>query len=108
MEAIDLSLKISKASPPLFLAVATGKHFPQAVITVRSAGEEPHDFLKWILTDVVVSSYSTAAAVADDSVSDRIMLSFNRIQVEYRQILATGALGPAVKAGWDIKKNAAI
>ena len=38
------TMNVSKASPKLFLAVATGEHFKTAVIVARKAGKEQQEY----------------------------------------------------------------
>src|SRR3989338_10520822 len=57
MQDFHFTMHSSKASPKLMLAVATGKHLPQAILTVRKAGESQLEYIKIKLSDVMVSSY---------------------------------------------------
>jgi type VI protein secretion system component Hcp len=36
---------------------------------------------------------------------DDVSLRFAKIQIDYRPQKATGALGAAIHAGWDVKQN---
>ena len=56
------------ASPNLFIACATGKHFPKATVTVRRAGEKPQEYLTYELTEVYISSITTSGQI---KLSDR-------------------------------------
>src|SRR4029079_10294572 len=60
MQDLRVVMKTGKASPPLLLAVATGQHFKQAVLTVRKAGKNQAEFLVFRLGDVLVSTYEIA------------------------------------------------
>lgn len=52
---------VSTASPSLFLKSATGAYIKYAILTARKAGgEQPQEFLKITLSDVLVSSYQTS------------------------------------------------
>ena len=55
--SIHFGMPMSKASPKLMSACATGKHIPSAVLTCRKAGGTQTEFLKIKLADVLVSSY---------------------------------------------------
>src|ERR1043166_6947293 len=54
----DLSLTkyVDKASPDLMLACCNGKHFPEAKLTVRKAGENPLEYLKIKFTEVLITA----------------------------------------------------
>lgn len=94
----------SKASPQLMLACASGQHAASAVLTGRRAGERQEDFLRFSLSDVLVSSFQIAGSQADGT-KDSVGLSFGQIVVEYRQRNPDGTLGATTKAGWDVKTN---
>jgi len=101
------TMKINKASPKLFLAAARGQRIKEATLTV--VDKSGHEHVRWQLADTRVSSYRTGGdATRDASPIDTLKLSFNKIKVEYREILPDGTLGPPIKAGWDLKANRGI
>ena len=51
-----------KASPVLVKACASGKHFKDAVMTVRKAGEGQQDFLKVTMKEVFITSIQPSGA----------------------------------------------
>jgi type VI secretion system secreted protein Hcp len=96
--------RVSKASPKLFLACASGQHLKQAQLVGVKAGKTQQEFLTWTFSDVLVSSYQTGGteqALPMDSVS----LNFSKVSVAYKAQKADGSLDTAVTAGWDIKTN---
>jgi type VI secretion system secreted protein Hcp len=104
VEDLHVTMRMSKASPLLFLACATGQHFKQAVLTSRRAGKTPQDFLVVTLTDVLVSSYHTGGNT-DIGPTDQVSFNFAKIQFQYRPQKADGSLDVPVQAGWDVKAN---
>ena len=62
---LHFTSSVHKGSTQLFLKCATGEHIKFGVLTVRKAGGTPQafDYLKFVLTDVLVSSYQPAFAV---------------------------------------------
>jgi type VI secretion system secreted protein Hcp len=46
---------VDKATPLLMRAACSGKHFPDAVLSVRKAGERQQDYLKYKLSDILIS-----------------------------------------------------
>jgi type VI secretion system secreted protein Hcp len=109
VQDFHFTARMSKASPLLMAACASGKHIKNAVITARRAGKSQAEFLKITLEEVLVSSYQTAAAEMDESGPvDSISLNFSRIRVEYRETKPDGTLGAADKFEWDVKKNRAL
>ena len=100
---------ISKASPLLMLACASGKHIKSAVLTARRAGKSQAEFLVITLRDVLVSSYQTSAGGGEEGGPvDSVSLNFTQIEVEYKETKPDGSLGPSVKFGWDLKRNAPV
>lgn len=97
--------QVTKASPKLFLACASGEHIKQAILTARKAGKGQQEFLKVTLSDLLVSSYQTEGAGGDVVPTDQVSLNFSKIEVSYREQKADGSLGEANLAGWDIKAN---
>ena len=98
--------RMSKASPKLFLACASGQHIPKAVLTVRKAGGTQQEFFQVTMSDLLVSSYQTGGAGSDNSLPiEQISINFAKIEVQYKEQDAKGNLGGPIKAGWDLKQN---
>ena len=97
--------QVTKASPKLFLACASGAHIKQAILTARKAGKVQQEFLKVTLSDLLVSSYQTEGSGGDVVPTDQVSLNFSKIEVSYREQKADGSLGENNVAGWDIKAN---
>jgi type VI secretion system secreted protein Hcp len=101
--------RVSKASPPLMLACAQGKHIQSAVLTARRTGGTEFEFLKLMLGDVVVSSFHTADNQEDeDGPVDSVSLGFSEIEFEYRSMKPDGSVGESVSTGWDVKQSKEI
>lgn len=100
---------VDKASPQLMLKCATGYHIKGAILTARKAGRDQQDYLKWTLTDVLVSSYQTGGSQGAIA-TDQFSLNFSRIDVEYIQQRPDGSLMPCsgCKTAYDLKANKAM
>jgi type VI secretion system secreted protein Hcp len=102
---ISITKVVDKSSTPLMLACCNGKHFATALITVRKAGENPLEYLKIKLTDVLVSSVQEAGH-GGDTLSESLTLNFAKVNVAYQQQNSKGAAeGSPDEMGWDVKKN---
>ena len=109
MQDLHFVMKVSKASPKLMLACASGQHIKKATLVCRKAGKDQQEFLKLSLTDLLVSSYQTGGSGHSDVVpTEQISLNFAKIEVEYKEQKPDGTLGGAVKSGWDVKANKAV
>jgi type VI secretion system secreted protein Hcp len=106
MQDFHFTMKVNKATPKLILACAKGDHIPKAVLTCRKAGGKQEEFLKYIFSDVLISSYRTDGFGGSDIVpTEQISLNYTKMEVEYKEQQKSGALGGAIKAGWDLKAN---
>ena len=105
MQDFSFVTRVSKASPKLFLACASGQHIRSGLLTVRRAGERQEEFLKVTMTDVLVSSWQQQGSAGDEVPTDQVSMNFAKIKVEYTEQSSTGASGETTSAGWDVKAN---
>jgi type VI secretion system secreted protein Hcp len=106
MQDFNFVMKMNKATPKLMLACASGEHIKKAELVCRKAGKEQQEYLKIVLSDVLVSSYQTGGSAGSSVVPmDQISLNFAKIEFEYKPQKADGTLDAAAKAGWDLKAN---
>jgi type VI secretion system secreted protein Hcp len=105
MQDLHVTAPVSKASPLLVLACASGTHVKSAVLSARRAGKKsPEDFLTFSLSDVLVRSYQIAGSEAEPP-RDAISLTFAKIEIVYKEQKADGSLGDTTRVGWDVVKN---
>lgn len=108
MQDLHFTTRVSKASPALFLACASGQHMKEARLAGVHAGAMQQEFLTWTFSDVLVTGYQTGGADDDAVPMDSVSLSFSKVRVEYKAQKADGSLDAAVTAGWDRKANKKI
>jgi type VI secretion system secreted protein Hcp len=87
---------VGKASPKLALACATGQHIAKATLFVRKAGEDPQDYYKVILEDVLVSSYQSAGSSGGDLPSDGFSFNYAKIEFDYSVQDAKGKIAAPI------------
>ncbi|EQM71290.1 hypothetical protein L682_06620 [Aquipseudomonas alcaligenes OT 69] len=108
----DLSLTkyVDKSSPNLMMACSSGKHYPEAKLTIRKAGgESPVEYLIITMSEVLISSVSTGGSGGEDRLTENISLNFAQVKVDYQPQKADGAKdGGPVKYGWNIRENVKI
>ena len=103
IQDFHFTTKLSKASPQLIMACATGQHIKSAKLFVRKQGTEQQDYYVITLSDCLVSSFSQggpspgAAGGLDPAPSESISLYFNSAAVQH-----TGADG-SVTAGTVVR-----
>jgi type VI secretion system secreted protein Hcp len=104
--------RISKASPALFLACASGSHLKSATLSgVRGAvgikGGGDAEFLKIKMTDLLITSQLLGDS-PDTDPSDQISFNFGRFELSYTPLSSAGSPLSPVTAGWDVKLNKKI
>src|SRR5207302_7681252 len=98
MQDFHFMMNVSKASPKLFLACATGEHIKEAILTCRKAGKQQQEYLKIEFRDLLVSSYQTNGdASANHLPMDSISLNFSKIRWDYKVQNEKGQLVPGAK-----------
>jgi type VI secretion system secreted protein Hcp len=104
----DLSFTkyVDASSNALMLCACNGKHIPDALLTVRKAGENPLEYIKITMKDVLVSSVSTGGSGGEDRLTENVTLNFAEVKFEYTKQGKTGAAdGGPMSMGWNIAKN---
>lgn len=99
---ISVTKYVDKTTPNLVQKLATGEHYPSAILTVRTAGAKPVEYLVITLTDVLVTSISTGGNGAEDRVTEEITLNFKAFELVYKPQQADGSGGAAVDVAYDI------
>jgi type VI secretion system secreted protein Hcp len=103
----DLSFTkyIDKSSPDLMLACCNGKHYPEALLTVRKAGEKPLEYLKVTMTEVMITSVSTGGSGGEDRLTENVTLNFAKVKVDYKEQKPDGTGGATPTMTWNIAEN---
>ncbi len=102
---IHFTASVNKSSPLLFLACATGQHIKKAVLFVRKAGGDQHDYYKVTMEDLLVSSVSDSGHEGQGIANESFSLNFAKVKLEYFEQKADGSVGGAVVFGYDLKAN---
>jgi type VI secretion system secreted protein Hcp len=106
MRDIHFTMFASKASTQLMQACANGKKFQKVTLTLRKAGSEQQEYMKFVFTDVYITSYTIGGPATETSKGEKvghekrenpipieeIALSFAQIEVEYRGQKSSGDL----------------
>src|SRR5438128_8438383 len=103
------SSEVSKASPKLFQACASGEHFKKVIIAMRTAGgDQQQDFYKITFSDCLISSYQTGGRGNENLPTENISLAFAKIELSFQTQSAAGGLLTPIEVGWDLKTNRAL
>jgi type VI secretion system secreted protein Hcp len=101
----DLSLTkyVDKSSPLLMLNCAKGSHIATATLYVLKAGATKNNqYIKIIMTDVLVTSVSTGGSGGEDKLTENISLNFAKVEFDYS---SDGTDATTGKFTWDIADN---
>ncbi|MBT0394094.1 Hcp family type VI secretion system effector [Morganella morganii] len=106
----DLYFKhyFDKASTNLLKYCLSGKHIPEAILTVRKSGGDPLEFLKITLQEIVITSVDSVGEIYMPSPIEKVSLQFARVKFEYLPQNAEGGSMGVVAVGYDIKANTSI
>jgi type VI secretion system secreted protein Hcp len=104
---IVISKKFDKSSVELMKAAATGKHLPEAKLTLQhSVGGAHRDYLVITLKDVLVSRWAPSGSVVQAGATEEVGLNYGQIEVRYRYMDArTGELKEAPMFGWNVETD---
>lgn len=107
VSSFNIMKKTDKTSPVLFNACCNGKHFDDAIVTMNKAsgdaGQAP--FLTYTFTDVMIESIQWSGSTGgDDTPTESVSMAFAKVEIEYQQQDAKGAVGKPVLGSWDLQK----
>lgn len=105
IQDLTITKYVDSATHALMLACCNGKHIPEALLTVRKAGEEPLEYLKITMSDVIVSSVSTGGSGGEDKLVETVSLNFGKVKVVYVPQKADGSGDAEKEMGWHIPLN---
>ena len=107
MQAHNISLTkyLDASSPTLHKFCANGKHVATGTLTVRKAGENPLEYLKIDLEEIIISSVSTGGSGGEDRLTENVSLNFKKFHTTYTPQADDGTAGAAVEAKWNIAEN---
>jgi len=104
----DLSFTkwVDKASTPLMLHCANGKHVPKCKLTVRKAGgDDPVNYIVITMDNCIVTSVSTGGSGGEDRLTENVTLNFEKVTVDYMKQTGKGGGETGGTLKWDIAAN---
>jgi type VI secretion system secreted protein Hcp len=105
---ISITKYLDLATPNLMLFCSNGKHITKGTLTVRKAGENPLEYLKITLKNILVTSYSTGGSGGEDRLTENVSLNFAEVKVEYAQQDEKGGKAGSNDYGWNIAQNTKV
>lgn len=105
VQDITVTKFIDKSTPNLITACCVGKHFKEATITVRKAGEKPVEYVVIKMKDVLVTNISTGGNGGDDRISETVTLNFAEFDYTYLPQKTDGSADGKISSKFSITKN---
>jgi type VI secretion system secreted protein Hcp len=106
VQDISITKWIDKSSANLMKYCCNGKHFKEALLTVRKAGEKPLEYVKIKMEELIISSVSTGGSGGEDRLTENLTLNFAKVGFEYQPQKADGSKdGGAIPMVWNIAEN---
>lgn len=105
VDDLTVTHRVDKASPNLMKYCLTGKHIPEAKLTLRKAGGSPLEYLTYTMSDVIISKVQPHGQSSDEIAKEQISLAFSKVKQEYAVQNAQGGSAGTITASYDIKAN---
>jgi type VI secretion system secreted protein Hcp len=105
--AITVAKLLDRSSPALMGAVMSGQVIPNGVITFRKEGNQPLEYYKVTLTNVLIQSISQTDASPTDPTTalEQISMSAGKFKFEYVTQGTAGQAQGGVTFSWDCLAN---
>jgi type VI secretion system secreted protein Hcp len=107
VQDLSITKRIDKSTPNLVKFCCTGKHFKDATLTVRKAGDKPVEYMVIKMKDVLISSVHTGGSGGGDVLTENISLNFSHFEVIFTEQDQLGAATTSIPGGFNIAGNVA-
>lgn len=105
VQDISVTKYVDKCTPPLLLACCKGTHYDDAELIVRKAGDNPVEYIKITMTEVLITAVSTGGSGGEDRLTENVTLNFAKVKFDYVPQDDKGKAGTAIPMSWDIASN---
>ena len=92
------------ASPKLMEKVCNGNSIPEAMLTLVKAGDNPQEFMKIRMSNVLISSYQTGGS-AGMLPAEQVSFAFSKVELSVAQQNPDGSVGAWTEHICDFMKN---
>jgi type VI secretion system secreted protein Hcp len=104
-EEFTIEKYIDKASLPLYVACATGAHFPNVLLAIRKSGGESLLYLQYIFRQVFVTNITWNGGGGEEMPKETVKFKFAAMGVQYVQQKADGTAGTKMVGSWSQATN---
>jgi len=101
--------ELDLASAKLQEFCSTGKHIDSVILSARrAAGDDKVEYLKYTLTDSIISNYSISGG-GNSIPMESVSFNYGKIEFEYKQqARAGGTESGTASFGYDLKTNTKV
>jgi type VI secretion system secreted protein Hcp len=105
VQDISITKYVDSSSHSLIQCCCNGKHFADAQLTIRKAGDTPLEYVVIKMEDVLVSSVSTGGSGGEDRLTENVSLNFAKVNFAYTPQNSDGSGGAEKEYGYNIPAN---
>lgn len=107
VQDISITKYYDKSSPTLMQACCKGDHFPTVELIVRKAGGKPIEYIKIMMTEVMITSVSTGGSGGEDRLTENVTFNFAKFKIDYIEQKPDGSEGDKPTMTYSIAENVA-
>ena len=86
---------------PMFLGVASGKHYKDVTLDVAAGGEKPQSFFQLVFADAVLTLLHLSGG--GDTLEADAALNYQKVTLRYRPMDPKGGMGSWIEGSFDLK-----
>ena len=106
IQDLTITKYVDASTPNLIKFCCKGEHIGEATLVVRkAAGDQPLEYIKLTMNQVVVASISTGGSGSEDRITESVTLNFGKFGYEYVPQDDEGIGQASIPASWDIARN---
>ena len=83
VQDISITKYVDIASPTIAKFCAQGKHIPKGWLSIRKAGTNPLEYMKYELETILITSVSTGGSGGEDRLTENISMNFAKVKFKY-------------------------
>ena len=105
VQDITITKRVDKCTPTIIKACCSGKHFDEAKLTVRKAGDNPLEYVVLTMKDVLISNITQGGNGGQELINETITLNFADFTYTYVPQNRQGGAEGSVVTGFNIAAN---
>lgn len=103
-----IAKQMDSTSPQIADHVARGQHIPEITIELCRATGEKTVYMKYVLKDVVISSYQVSGSTGGGEPTESLSFDYSEIHWVYTPADVKGKKAADMKKGWSLEANKAV